>query len=322
VLTRALILTLLLAALARPICAQQQLTEKEALTAVNLATNPTTKLAAAEDFIARFPSSTSRVKIAGLVADEITKVRNGAVAVTLIERAQTIFTAKEEWELFKPIALQAFVKGERTDKAFALAREMLTANPDDVPLLTLMTSAGAEAARKRNRQYVDESLQYGLRAIALIEADKPPPNVDAATWSEHKKNLGTLYQQTAILYLAQSNTTEAKARLTRASTLQPNDPASFALLGRVLNAEYLEQMEAYESMPAGPAKQETLKRLDTLLDTIIDSYARAAGLATGRAEYQTLLQQVIPDLTNYYKYRHNQSIKGLRQLIDKYRLRP
>ena len=32
------------------------------------------------------------------------------------------------------------------------------------------------------------------------------------------------------------------------------------------------------------------------------------------------MQQVIPDLTNYYKYRNKQSTKGLQELINKYRL--
>jgi len=79
-------------------------------------------------------------------------------------------------------------------------------------------------------------------------------------------------------------------------------------------------MDAYEALPEGKEKKETLMRLDAMLDTIIDAYARAAALATGRPEYQTLMQQVIPDLTNYYKYRNNQSTKGLQQLIDKYKL--
>jgi hypothetical protein len=35
-------------------------TETDALTAIKLATNPTTKLAAAEDFIAKFPNSNAR----------------------------------------------------------------------------------------------------------------------------------------------------------------------------------------------------------------------------------------------------------------------
>jgi hypothetical protein len=72
-------------------------------------------------------------------------------------------------------------------------------------------------------------------------------------------------------------------------------------------------------MPEGEAKQEAKTTLEVALDSMIDTYARAVGLASGRVEYQTLLQQVIPDLTAYYKYRHNQSIKGLRELINRYR---
>ncbi len=89
----------------------------------------------------------------------------------------------------------------------------------------------------------------------------------------------------------------------------------------MIHADYVKQMEAYEAMPEGKQKQDTLKKLDAMLDTIIDAYARAAALATGRPQYQTLLQQLIPDLTNYYKYRHNQSIQGLQELINKYKVR-
>ena len=89
----------------------------------------------------------------------------------------------------------------------------------------------------------------------------------------------------------------------------------------MIHADYVKQMEAYEALPEGKQKQETLKKLDAVLDTIIDAYARAAALATGRPEYQPLMQQVIPDLTNYYKYRNNQSTNGLQQLINKYKVR-
>ena len=81
-------------------------------------------------------------------------------------------------------------------------------------------------------------------------------------------------------------------------------------------------MDAYEAMAEGKSKQETQKKLDGLLDSMIDAYARAAALATGRVEYQMLLQQVIPDLTSYYRTRHNQSVKGLQELINRYRSAP
>lgn len=268
--------------------------EADALAAIKLATNPTTKLAAAEDFIAKFPNSNARLTIAELVSAELLKVKDGAVALALLERATAVFTTDQEREVFKRVALGAYTMGNRPDEAFALASEMLAKNPDDLLVLVPMTQVGSEEVRKRNRKHAEVALQYGLKAIALIEAG-----------TTHKADLAQLYQQTAILYLASGNTDEAKSRLTKASTLAPQDPTNFALLGRVINADYVLQVSD------GKSDQ-------IVLDSMIDAYARAAALATGRPEYQTLLQQVIPDLTTYYKQRHG-SIKGLPQLINKYR---
>lgn len=298
----------------------QSTNEIEALAAIKLATNPTSRLAAAEDFIARFPKSNERLLIAELIAGEILKIKDGAVALALLERARAVFTSEQEKEILKPVALEAYAIGNRADDAFALAGEMLAKNEDDLHVLVRMTHAGAEETRKKNRKYADVSLQYGLKAIAIIERGNKPPSLDEQTWSTHKANLGQLYQQTAILYLATQNVEEAKARLKRASELSPQDPANFALLGRVINADYLAQMKTYEEMAEGGAKQDALKKLEIVLDAVIEAYARAAGLATGRAEYQVLLQQVIPDLTSYYQYRYK-STKGLPQLINRYRPR-
>ncbi|HET6978321.1 MAG TPA: hypothetical protein VFI24_18460 [Pyrinomonadaceae bacterium] len=299
----------------------QSLNEADALKAITLATNPTTKLTAAEDFIAKFPNSTARLSVAETIATELRKIKNGTVALALLERAQAIFKQDNEREIFKPVALEIYTIGNRPDDAFALAADLLAKNPDDVHVLMLITLVGTEEARKRNRKYSDISLQYGLKAIALLEANQKPPDVADHIWALQRGNLDKLYQQTAILYLAAGNTQEATVRLTKASRLSPRDPSNFALLARIINADYLVQNEAYEAMTDGKSKEETRKKLDTLLDSIIDAYARAAGLATGRVEYQALLQQVIPDLTAYYKYR-NQSTKGLKQLIDRYRLAP
>ena len=273
-------------------------TEAESLAAIKLATNPTTKLTAAEDFIARFPNSNARLSIAELVSTEILKVKDGAVTLALLERARAVFTSDQEREVFKPVALKAYATGNRPDDAFALAGEMLAKNPDDLSVLVRMTQVGTEEARKRNRKHSEVALQYGLKAIALIEAD-----------TTNQADLAQLYQQTAILYLAAGNTDEAKSRLTKAATLAPRDPSNFALLGRVINADYIALVNANQESEA-------------IVDQIIDNYARAVALATGRAEYQTLLQQVIPDLTIYYKQRHKGSMKGLQQLINRYKSAP
>ena len=302
-----------------PVTAQSS-NEAQALAAIKLATNPTSKLAAAEDFVAKFPKSNERLHIAELISDEILKIKDGNVALALLDRAKAVFTSDQEKEILKPVALEAFAIGGRADDAFTLASEMLAKNPDDLRVLVRLTYVGAEETRKRNRKFAEVALQYGLKAIAIIEKDIKPSTLDEATWSSHKTNLGQLYQQTAILYLAAQNTEEAKTRLKRASELAPHDPANYALLGRVINGDYLAQMKSYEEMTEGKPKQDALKKLEGVLDTVIDSYARAAGLATGRVEYQQLLQQVILDLTTSYKQRYN-STKGLPQLINQYRPR-
>jgi hypothetical protein len=189
--------------LVQPVEAQ---TETDALTAIKLATNPTTKLAAAEDFIAKFPQSNARLDVAKSIVAEIAKIKNGAVALALLERAQAVFTTGEERELLKPVALTAYVLGNRPDEAFALADVMLAKNPNDLAVLVPLTQLGAEEARKRNRKFADTALQYGLKAIALIEAD------------QKTENLGQLYQQTAILYIAEGNTPQAESRIEKATT--------------------------------------------------------------------------------------------------------
>src|SRR5215217_592657 len=81
-------------------------TENDALAAIKVATNPTTKLAAAEDFVAKFPNSNVRLSVAETMASEILKIKNGAVALALLDRARTVFTSEQEQDILKPVALQ------------------------------------------------------------------------------------------------------------------------------------------------------------------------------------------------------------------------
>jgi hypothetical protein len=299
---------------------QQNLTPEEiAFNSVSSARNAASRVAAAEDFVINFPKSEKRSDAAKLVAELLTTLRNPHVALTLLERSKAIFTSTAERDFLKPVALEIYVKGNRPDEAFALAADLLSQKPNDLPILVMMTYLGASESRKRNLRYLEVSLQYGSQAIELIEKDQKPNDVTDPDWLTQKGTLASLYQQTGILRFAQGKPTEAKERVLKATQLRPKDPGSYAFLGRVLNEEYEQRLSSYDTMPEGSSKQNEKQRMDALLDEVIDAYARAAGLATGKEEYQALLQQLIPDLTKYYKYRNNQSIVGLRNLINKYR---
>ncbi|SRR6266496_2700891 len=296
--------------------------EIQALKAINSAPDATAKLAGVADFIKKFPKSGARLQLANIVAVEINKVTDPVQAITLAEKAQTIFTSEQELEIIKLALLDAYVFGRRADDTFKLANQMLARNPEDIHVLVQMTFIGTEEAKGKNPKYVQQSLQSGLKAIEVIEANKKPANMSDGSWAAHKAMLPQLYQETAILNLISGNAAEARARLIKSTALGPTDPSSFALLGLIMNDEYVQLASGYNAMPEGKPKEDLLKKLQELLDNIIDVYAHAAALATGKQEYQALLQQVTTDLTSYYKFRHHQSVDGLQQLIDKYKPHP
>ncbi|HKE60406.1 MAG TPA: hypothetical protein VKB46_27025 [Pyrinomonadaceae bacterium] len=297
--------------------------ERQALNAINTAPDATAKLAAATEFVRKFPKSTSRFRVAEVVADEIGKVANAAEAIPLAEKARTVFTAEDEQlNVMNPLLVSTYIRGGRIDDAFKVAPEVLGKRPDDISLLAQMTAAGADQARQNNPKNAAQALQYGGKAIELIEGNKKPGTMSEADWANYKSSLPQLYQQTAILNLVTNNLADAKIKLTKATQIGTKDAYPYALLASIINEEYTKGAAEYQTMPAGPQKQETLKRLEGLLDNIIDNYAHAAGLATGKPEYQELLKTLIPDLTNYYKFRHNQSTEGLQELIDKYKTQP
>ena len=293
--------------------------EDVAFQAVNSALNPAARLAAAEDFVANFPNSSRRPEIARLVSEQLPVLRNPQVAIALVDRARAIFTAPEELEFLQPVALEIYADANRADEAFALAAGFLSRKPDVLWALVKMTYLGAREAKERRLKYADISLAYGLKAIDTIEKDQRQLGMKDSTWVDLKSQLPGLHIQVGLIKLAQGMTAEAKTQITKGIQLQHNDPVGLALLGRVLNSEYEKQMIDYERMEEGSAKQNEKRRLDTLLDEIIDAYARAVALASGKEQHQTMLQQVVPDLTTYYKYRNNGSITGLQKLIDKYK---
>ncbi len=94
------------------------------------------------------------------------------------------------------------------------------------------------------------------------------------------------------------------------------------MIAALLNDEYQAAAKAYQTMAAGAPKDAQLKKVEALLDTVIDAYAHAIALSEGNAPLAQVRQQYLQDLENYYKYRHNNSTTGMQQLIDKYKPAP
>jgi hypothetical protein len=294
--------------------------EEKALIKVRDAADPAAKLAAADEFVKKYPKSAKRSEVVVHVVAEIGKVTDPAQQITMLENAATIFNQPEDAEKINPVLLDAYLKANRLDDAFRAAAAFIEKNPNDVAVRTHMSLLGTDQAKARNAKYVQVSQTYGAKAIELIEADKMPAGMDAATWGQYKtKWLPQLYQSMGILAFVTGNKAEAKARLDKAVAVSTTDPVTYMLLGSLSNEEYQQLAQQHKTMAAGPMKDQVLKDAHVKLDVVIEMFARAVALSEGQPQYQQLHNQLMQDLTAYYKYRNNGKEEGLQQLINKYK---
>jgi hypothetical protein len=279
------------------------------------------KFKAASDLVKKYPKSSLRSKAAADLADEVSAVKDTTQKLALAQQYQGIFNEPAGQQMITPILIEALAGANRLDEAFASGADSLTRNPDSLYVLVQLAFLGTDQAKQKNLKFIPQSMQYGAHSIELIEADKKPAGIDDAGWLKYKSaQLPSLYQSMGILELVKGNNAGAKTRLAKASELAPADPFDYLLLSGMLNDEYQNEAQQYRAMPNGPPKDEELKKVLALLDQVIDSYAHLIALAEGNERLAAVRQQYLQALESYYKYRHNSSTEGMKQLIDKYKL--
>jgi hypothetical protein len=293
--------------------------EAKAITAFNAAADPAAKLKLAEEFAKKYPKSSVLPQVERKAAVEIAKSKDPNQKLALADKFEKAFKDDQALTIVQGARLDSLIALKRIDDAFTLAGTVLTKNPDELHTLMQVSFAGTEEAKRGNGKYMQQSMKYGLKAIELIEAGNKPVNMDEATWAAHKAALPQLYQHTGILAMVSKDPVNAKARISKSIELNPTDPTGYAIMAIFINNEYIQLATDYKAMPEGKEKAAQFVKLQGMIDGIIDSYAHAVALATDKPEHQSLVQQVMPDLTSYYKYRHNQSTEGLQELIDKYK---
>ena len=294
--------------------------ERDAAEKINKAKGAEAKLQAASEFVKKYPKSTLRPRIAGAISNEILSTQDAAQKIALIETFMDFFKEPTEADLVNGPLMVAYIDANRPSDAFKIAPAYFGKRADDVDTMRRLAIVGSNAAIAGDDAYVKDALKYGLQAVELIEGDKRPASIDAAQWADYKtKFLPGLYREVGVLSLRTGDNTAARTRLEKAISLGTDDPATYAIAGQMNDEEYIQLVNAYKAAPAGATRDAALKKAQDQLDKVIDLYAHAVALSTGRAEYDSLRTQVTPALTDYYKFRHNNSDAGLQQLLDKYK---
>jgi hypothetical protein len=294
--------------------------EQKAISKIDTAPDPAAKVQAVTEFSKKYPKSTQRAKVIAYTLGEINKVQDSAQQITLLENMSAAFKEPTDADVINPFLIDAYIKTNKIDDAFRVASTSVSRNPNDIAVMTQITLVGVEQAKNKNPKYVQQSAQYGAKAIELIEAGKRPESMDEARWGEYQtKWLPQLYQSLGIISLMTNSKDEAKARLEKAASLNPGDPFTFVLIGSLIEEEYEKFAEQHKAQSPGPLKDELLNQAHGKMDQVIEFYAHAVALSEGKPEYQKLHDQVFDGLQTYYKYRHKGSTDGLQQLIDKYK---
>jgi len=294
--------------------------EMKALKGIQAAPDLSAKLTAADDFVKHYPKSLARKRAADGLLEQIARVADFKQKLPLIQSFMKIFTDDAEVKEAEPILIGTYIALNQFDDAFGAGGPFLSRNPDDIQDLINLAIAATEQAKQRNTKFARQGKEYGAAAIGMLEADRKPAAVDAANWDRFKKMLPQIYQEIAVIAIMQQNAADAQTNLDKAIKLNPSDPFNYALVANLTNDDYQRTAQTYKSMPDSKAKTDLLQKATELIDKAIDQYAHAVALSEGRPEYLRLHDQVLSDLTVYYKFRHNQTTEGLQQLIEKYKI--
>ncbi|MEW6206796.1 MAG: hypothetical protein AB1631_00410 [Acidobacteriota bacterium] len=294
--------------------------ERRAVEKIQTAPDLAAKMKAAGEFVKKFPKSTLRAEVVGHIGSQVTKLQDAAQQIANLESLAAMFDQPSEAQTIYPALIEAYIKAQRIDDSFTAAMKLLEKNPNDVSTLLRMSILGTEQIKVRNLKYVQTSQQYAAKAVGLIEDDKKPDTLNAEQWSDYKTRwLPHLYYLLGFMSYFSNDKPAAVEHLEKAVALKSEDPMTYVLMGTIINDEYETLAKKFQSLSSGPLKDETLKQAQAKMDQVIDQFARAVALSEGQEVYKQLHDQILPSLENYYKYRHNNSTTGLRELIDKYK---
>ena len=203
-------------------------------------------------------------------------------------------------------------------EAFRLGAQILEKEPGDLSTQIALADAGYRAGVNKDERYNTEALGYARKAIEAIENGKTP-----TAWTPFKGKedaLANLYYTKGFLAL-QTNADESIDSLLKAtkyeSEIRRNPLTYYFLAVAYETGPYKKMADTYrfDGKPDLSENPAALERLNTLLDRIIDAYARAIATsdkgpwtAQGRDDWMNAM-------TAYYKYRHNGSDKGEAEFI-------
>lgn len=211
-------------------------------------------------------------------------------------------------------------------KAYSLATPVLTDNPNNLRVLIALGYGAVAASAERNETFNAAAGIHAAKAIQLIESGKTPTGEGGGgVWAPFKSKedvLGSLHYALGF-YALKPTPDSAVPHFIKAAQVDAdrrNSPTTYSLLALAYqNGPYKRLSEDFTkrfgNQPESPESKAALDGVNRVVDKMIDAYARAVALAGTNPQNQAAKAQWMTQLTNFYKFRHNNSDAGLTEFI-------
>jgi len=221
----------------------------------------------------------------------------------------------------KKIRLRALLYNDKKyPEAYALGKDILAAEPDNLKILVDLGANGYLVGPLNNAALSASALDYAKKALAQLEAGK---TID--DWQPlASKDVAIAYLNYTIGALSlQSDPSSALKNLIKAAQFETplkKSPYTYAYIaGAYETGPYAKMSADYKTQYSGkdetPESKLALANINQIIDRMIDGYARAVALAGSDATFAQPKAVWNESLTNWYKYRNNNTTTGMDQLV-------
>jgi hypothetical protein len=274
----------------------------------NRVPNPVAAYQAARDYMSRY----------GKEDDQYTKYLKAWIAAYEEDERNRRLTAEKadrEQQLLGSFTTKDYAK------SYGLAKQVLTDNPENLRVLIALGYGGVAASTEgRNETYNADAARYAAKAIQLIGSGKTPD-----TWAPFKGKedvLGSLHYALGFYALKTNPEVAIQSFITAAQVDadRRSAPSTYYYLAAAYQTGPYKKLsddysKRFANQPESPESKAALDNINKVVDKMIDAYARAVALAGTNPQNQTAKAQWMTQLTNFWKFRHENSDAGLNEYI-------
>lgn len=208
-------------------------------------------------------------------------------------------------------------KEKKYAAAYTVGKQVLADEPENLRTIINLASAGYLASNAGDTSHNAETLQFARRATELIEQGGKPS--DWKPFAGRPDALAYLNFITGELILKErpAESVSYFRKAIESEGAVKHTPVVYSRLAAAYIAGEYEPLakrftDANGSRP--PESEEdkaAFAKINAVVDRIIDAYARAVALSGTDAQYQEARARWMQQLTQFYKFRNNDSTDGL-----------